>query len=126
MSPPTIPGPESPAAVEVARTIIAALKSRGYDAGLTDRNNIINHAHFDVTIHWANISIGSKVRNRSWLQVTWDKSVLTFLIYGRRWEGVPFPNEILTIDLAHPDSFNKIVDFIVEISTEDKYRYPFI
>ena len=125
MSPPTIPNPNSPAAEEVARVIISALKSRGYDAGLTDRTNTLQYYDFEITIHWNNLAIGSKRRNRSWLQVTWVGRVLIFLTYGRRWDS-PFSHENLTIDLADPDSFNKIVDFIVAIADEDKYKYPFI
>lgn len=126
MSPPTIPSPESPAAIEAARIVITALKDRGYDAGLTDRTGTIQHKDFDISVHWGNLSIGSKARNRSWLQVTWDKRILMFLTYGRRYEGIAYPDQVLTIDLAEPDSFNKIVDFIVRIANEDKYRYPFI
>lgn len=124
MSPPTIPNPSNPVAEEVARIVIAALKNRGYNAGLTDRNNILQH-DFDVTIHWGNLSIGSKKKNRSWLHVTWEKRIITFNIYGRRWDA-PYSDELLIVDMADPDSFNKIVDFIERISIEDKYRYPFI
>lgn len=125
MSPPTTPF-KFPASEEIARIIIGALKSRNYDAGLTDRSGVLQHNDFDITIFWNNLHIGSKRRNRSYLQVTWDRRILTFVTYGRRWQAGPTPEDFKQIDLADPDSFNKIVDFIVSVADQDKFKYPFI
>lgn len=124
MTPPTIPSPNSPAGDEVADIIINALRDRGFDVGIADRTHVGQWRDFDIIPHWSNLVIASKRRNRSYLEVTWDKRTLKFAIYGRRWEGQAY--EVFTVDLADPDSLKKIVDYILQIAAEDKYQYPFI
>lgn len=124
MTPPTIPSPNSPAGDEITDIIINALRDKGFDCGVTDRSHVGQWYDFDIIPTWGSISIGSKRRNRSYLQVTWEKRTITFAIYGHRWEGQSY--ESFTINLADPDSLSKIVDYILKVALEDKYKYPFI
>lgn len=134
MSPPTIPSSNSPASIEIANIIVMALRDRGYDAGIKDRTIANQWEDFDIIVLWSNLTIGSKRRNRSYLQVTWDKRIIKFSIFGRRWEmnnsitpsATIIPDPAFEVNLADPNSLNKIVDFITKVAIEDKYGYPFL
>lgn len=120
MSPPTFP-PNSPA-IEIANIIVGALRERGFDAGISEHT--IKWQDFDITIFWNNLSIGSKRRNRSWLQAYWDRKIITLQIYGQRHPISE--DEHFIVNLADPQSLDDMVDFIIMISIQDKYSYPFI
>jgi hypothetical protein len=118
-------------AQQAANIIVEALRNKGYDAGIATTGFSPQWLHYDIKVMWYNLVIGSKKRNRSWLQVTWNKKEMTLAIFGHRYTSPPQMKardlvEAHTFNLAEPDSLDKIVDLIEKTALEDKYSYPWI
>lgn len=129
MTPPTIPPQIPDDAQEIAHIIIEALRNRNYDAGLSCLGD--TWQEFDIKPMPNKITIGSKVRNRSYLHATWDKRIIYLNIFGVR---PSLYGELKYIDpyrpegfnLADPTSLDKIVDHIIKISENDYYQFPWL
>lgn len=119
MSPPTVP-PIPDDTKELARIVIYALRDRGYDAGEAPVG--CWWKDYDIQVLWWNITIGSKIKNRSWLELSWkEKRIIKVAPYGQRFDGTA-----TFIDMADPNALTMLVDLIVRTSTEDVHKYPHI
>ena len=122
MTPPNIPPSKPAESIQTANIIVEALIARGYTAGVYSPCTDPVY-DFDIQAHTKNVVVGSRRRNRSYLSVSWHKKELVFEIFGRRWSP---KGEYTLIDLADPESMDEIVDLILKVATEDKFKYPFL
>jgi len=130
MTPPTIP-PNIPDDIkELAYIIVTALRERGYDAGIASFGS--EWKDFDIQLIPVNLSIGSKKRNRSWLQAYWhDKHEVLLQIYGHRYTidhkcDPPSYLDAKLYNLADPDALGEMINHILKIAKEDFFQYPWI
>lgn len=130
MTPPTIPPWSAPLGdMQIVNIIIEALRQDGYDAGIA--SNESEWKDFDINMYrGGGIVIGSKKRNKTWLNVFYDKQTIMFRVIGHAY----WPNKARfsqsgdsdNFNLADPNALKNISNYIVDVVNNDWYHYPWI
>lgn len=126
MSPPTIPSyVPPPGDLQTANIIIEALRLAGWDAGIASSD--AEWKDFDINLYRGAIVVGSKKRNKSWLNVFYNKQTIMFRVIGHAY----WPNKTKFTDsdnfnLANPDVLRDIANYIIDVVNNDWYHYPWI